>query len=476
VRLLVALGPKGLPRLDTIALDGSAFLFMLIVAVLSAVIFGLAPALASSRTDLQGTLKEGGRGAGDGVRRRRLRAVLVASEFGMALVLLVGAGLVLRSFGALLRVDPGFEPAGVLSLKVSVKGTAEEPLARRLLFYRTLLERVAALPGVQAASAINHVPLNGDDWNFSYAVEGAPLPAPGEGPHAHFLIVRPRYFETMRIPLAQGRDFTPDDEMTGAKVVIVSEAMAAKQWPGRSPIGQRITVDDAATHPDWFTVVGVAHDVRQGSWAGDDGHAMYFPSMAGEPYPWKAQPLVTFLNPNYMTLVVRSSGTMAAVRTEVESVIRSMDPDVAVSQVLTLEEAIEQQLTTPKFYVILLGVFAGVALVLAAVGVYGVISYSVTRRTHEIGVRLALGARRSEAFGLVVKQGMTLAIAGTAAGLVIALLATRFLRTLLYGVSPNDPLTFAVVAAVLAVVALVACCIPARRASKVDPMTALRCD
>jgi predicted permease len=436
---------------------------------------GAAPAVAAARANVHGALKESSRGSADSARRRRIRNALVVSEFAMALVLLVSAGLAIRSFAALLAVDPGFDPRNTLSLQVSVKGTPQADTSRRRVFFGEMIERVRALPGVVDVSAINHLPLDGDDWHFPFAVEGRAQPATGDGPKAQFLVVRPGYFRTMGIPVRQGRDFTRQDEASAAHVVIVNEAMARRHWPNESPVGQRITVDDAVKHPDWFTVVGVTKDVRQGSWTGASDEAMYFPSIGGGPYPGNAMPLVSFLNPQSMTLVVRVSADRAAILPAIERTVASMERDAAISHVLTMDEAIASEFTQPRFYLLLLGVFAGVALALSAVGVYGVISYSVARRRQELGVRMALGAQRGEVFRLVVGQGMRLALLGGGIGLVMALVTTRFLRTLLYGVRPTDPATFVLVAAVLALVALAACAIPARRASHVDPAEVLKC-
>ncbi|MEO8452053.1 MAG: ABC transporter permease, partial [Gemmatimonadota bacterium] len=478
VRLLVTLGPPELPRLETVALDGPALGFALTVSVLAGFVFGVAPALTASRVKLHGALKEGSRGAADSRRRRRVRSGLVASEFAMAVVLLIGAGLMLRSFAALVAVDGGFDPRDVLSMTVSLRGTKNlEPL-RRQDFFRRLVDRVEGLPGVEAASVINHVPLHGDNWHFPFAVEGRSLGPGGDARKgsAAFLVVRPGYFRTMKIGMVKGRDFTTLDEASAAHLVIVNEFMARHQWPGENPVGRRLTVDDPATRPDWFTVVGVVGNVRQASWAGEEEDQMYFPTMQGSGYPENSQPLVTFLNPEYMTLVIRTTAGPAGLTRAVQVTVHEMDGDAPVSNVLTMEQALGEQVATPRFYMTLLSIFAAVAIALAAVGVYGVISYSVARRTHEIGIRLALGAKRSDAFRLVVRQGMALAALGGAVGLGVALAVTKYLRLLLFGIQPTDPTTFVVVTTLLAVVAFVACSIPARRASRVDPTVALRCE
>jgi putative ABC transport system permease protein len=421
-------------------------------------------------------LKDGSRSTADSRHRRRVRGLLVGSQFAMALILLVGAGLVLRSFTVLLQVDPGFDARNTVSLQVSVRGTQAEEPVRRLAFFDQVIERAVMLPGVEAASAINHVPLNGDDWHFPFAIEGRPLVRPGESPRARFLVVRPGYFGAMRIPLRQGRDLTPEDQASSSRVMIINQFMARHYWPNESPIGRRISVDDPATHPEWFTIVGVAGDVTQGSLAEESSEAMYFPSMAGSGYPWNPKPLVTFLNPVYMTLVLRTTADPAAVVPAVLGIIGSLDRDAAVSQVATMEQVVSQQFAAPRFYLLLLGAFAGVAVTLSAVGVYGVLSYAVARRTHEIGVRLALGSGGREVFRLMVRQGMRLAALGGLVGIIGAWLMAGYLRSLLYGIQPTDVVTFSLATILLAGVALVACAVPARRASRVDPMVALRCE
>ena len=476
VRLLVALGPAQLPRLQTITMDGTVFGVLVGSIVLAALLFGAAPARAAARADVQGALKEGSRGASESGRRGRFRSALVASEFAMAVVLLVGAGLVLRSFFALLAVDPGFDPGNLLSAQVALDGTAHIDPARRAVFFQDLVERVGALPGVESASAINHLPLNGDNWKFPFFVEGRPAPPEGQGNSALFRVVKPGYFRTMRIPMIEGRDLSPADESGAAHVVVVNQLMARRRWPGQSALGQRISVDDPARTPEWFTVVGVTKDARQGGWAEAGIEEMYFPYLPYSRGPGSegSHPLLSFLDPTYLTLVIRTTSDPVALARSVEDVVHELDRDAPVSNVITMQQAVSAQFAGPRFYLLLLGVFAAVAVVLAAVGVYGVISYSVARRTREIGVRLALGAGRRAVFGLVVGQGMRLALIGGGIGLAGALVITRFLRTLLFGVRPTDPATFLLGTLILAVVALVACAIPARRAAGVEPATVLR--
>ncbi len=479
VRLLTRLAPPGIPRLDTLGIDGSVLAFVLLVTLGATLLFGLMPALTAARVDLHGLLKAGGRGSGDTPRRRRLRGLLVISEFALALMLLVGAGLVLRSFAARSGLDTGFDARGVLSAVVSLRGTAHADLGRRADFFGQLVERVRGLPGVESASAINHLPLHGDNWRFPFAIEGRPLAAPGLGSFALFRITRPGYFSTMGIPLLAGRDFSSQDLSAAAREVIINQFMASRHWPGESPLGRRLTVDDPVHHPDWFTVVGVVKDSRQAGWAEQVTEEMYFPNLSvvdpGEA-PGGPGTLVSFLNPIRMTLVVRTRTAASGLIAPVQQVVASLDRDAPVSDVITMEQAVGEQFAEPKFYLLLLGGFAVLALTLAAVGIYGVISYAVARRTHEIGIRLALGAGSREAFQLIVRQGMRLAGIGSVAGLMGALMLTRYLQSLLFGVGPTDPLTFLLVALLLALVALAAAAIPARRAARVNPLVALRSD
>jgi putative ABC transport system permease protein len=483
VKALVALAPRGLPRVDTIAVDPRVVLFAAALTLVVALVAGLAPAVAGSRVDMLASLKDGARGAADGVRRLRVRGALVVSEFAVAIVLLAGAGLVIRSFAALLAVDPGFDARNVVSMVVSVRGTRDADAARRAVFFEQLVERARALPGVEGASAINHLPLHGDMWQFPYAVEGRPEASPGDRPtRGIFRVVRPGYFRVMHQPIVAGREFGADDGVATSRTVVINESMARRQWPGRSALGQRITVDEAGAARQWFTVVGVVHDARQGDWSDATRDEMFFPHLPVPSEDGLPGQGVSYLNPLSMTVVVRGApgggwegpGGGTALAAAVERAARALDPDAPVSDVITMTQAVAEQFAAPKFYVVLLGAFAGVALVLAAVGVYGVISYSVARRTREIGIRLALGAMRADPFRLVVGNGMRLAAAGGAIGLAGALGVTRYLRTLLYGVGPTDPATFALVTVVLGAVALAACAIPAWRAARTDPVVALR--
>jgi predicted permease len=469
-KALVALAPGYLPRVQTVSIDGPVVLFLLAVTVLTSLIFGLAPATHAAAGDLSGALKEGGRGGSDGVRRSRLRGFLVASEFALAFVLLIGAGLMIRSFLALQSVDPGFNPNGVLSMVVSVAGSREAEPERRAIFYRQLLERLGSMPGVQSVGAINHLPLAGDIWGWPFTISGRPKSRPGESPVAVYRIVMPGYFQTMRLPLLRGREITPRDDARAPGVVIINERAAAQFWPGQDPLGQRITFDDDKHGPPtWLTVIGVAKNARQDDWASEPGPEVYLTALQHRDF---MESPATFWA--YLTLVVRTNGDPAQIAPAAKQLVWSFDPNLPISEVVTMDQVVADANAQPRFEMLLLGVFAAVALLLASVGIYGVMNYSVVRRTHEIGIRISLGADRAEVLRLVLRQGMLQALAGSAVGVCGALFLSRLMAGVLYGVPPTDPLTFGAVAVVLGAAALLAICVPARRATRVEPMAALR--
>ena len=465
VKALVALSPADVPRVDTVTLDGRAVLFLLATAVLTAALFGLAPAMQATTANLSAALKEGGRGGSDGVERRRLRGFLVASEFALAFVLLIGAGLMIRTFFALQAVNPGFDPHHVLSLIVSVAGSQEAPAGPREIFYRQLLERVRAVPGVESVGAINHLPLAGDLWEWDFQIEGRPKPRPGESPNAVYRIAMPGYFETMRLPILRGRAIAPTDDSRVPGVVVINEAAAKKYWPGGDPIGQRITIEDGI----WVTIVGICANARQYDWASEPDPETYLAALQdGNFLGGSGTPI------SYITLVVRTRGNAADLAQGVKQTIWSMDRNLPISQVLTMDQAIADATAQPRFLMQLLAIFAAVALLLAAVGIYGVMSYAIARRTHEIGIRISLGATRSDVLRMVLRQGMAPAVAGSVAGIGGALLLARLMSKMLYGVRPDDPLVFGTVLFALGAAALVAICVPARRATRIEPMVALR--
>jgi predicted permease len=473
-RALIAMSPSNIPRVQTVSIDIHAALFLFTATILTSAGFGLVPALQASSVNVNDTLKEGGRGGSEGVHRNRLRSLLVVSEFALALMLLIGAGLMIRTFAALESVDAGFNPHNVISMEVSVAGSKEADAGRREIFYRQLIERVRSLPGIQAAGGINHLPLAGDLWGWSFIIEGRPKSRPGEAPKAVYRMVTPGYFAAMRLPIIRGRDITDADNVTAPGAVIINEQAARQYWPGEDPIGKRVSFDDDTTHPmAWLTIVGIAKDAKQDSWTDKATPEAYLTAFQNHDYLGDSGAEAS-KHMEYITLVARTAGAPAAVASAMKEAAWSFDRNLAISQVVTMDGVVAEANAQPRFEMLLLSIFAAVALVLAAVGIYGVISYSASRRTHEIGVRMSLGATRSDVLLLVVRQGMWLAVAGSVAGIAGALLLSRLMAKLLYGVQPTDPVTFAAVAMGLGVVAMLACYIPARRAMRIDPMAALR--
>jgi predicted permease len=470
LRLLLALAPPSIPRLQDVRLDLRVLISTFAVSLATGVAFGLAPALQASIARPQDALKEGG-SAGASREGGRLRLAFVAGEMAIALVLLVGAGLMLRSFLALRAVDPGFDPRGVVTMEVSVAGTRQAAPGKRAAVYREIVERAAATPGVAAAGAINHIPIAGDIWGYPYAVEGRPKPGPGGSPVATYRAVLPGYFAAMRIPILRGRDVAWTDDRGKPAVVVVNEFLAKRMWPGEDPIGKRITLDDVGPDASWLTVVGVVRNVVRGDWAAPPGDEIYLSVLQNETLLESAQPMAA-----YITLVARTGGDPASLAPSLVAAVRSVDPTLPVSEIRTMPQIVALANGRARFQALLLAAFAGAAALLAAVGIYGVMSYAVSKKTREIGVRMALGADPGSVLRLVVGRGMAVALAGAGAGLVAALLLTRLMTGLLYGVGPMDPATYAGVAGLLLAIAFLACYLPARRAARIDPMKALRAE
>ncbi|MGH9845432.1 MAG: ADOP family duplicated permease, partial [Blastocatellia bacterium] len=465
---LLAFAPASLPRLNAIGVDAQALSFTLLTSLLTGVLFGLAPALRSSKPDLTSALKEGGQAARAG-RAFSLRGLLVVGEVALALVLLAGAGLLLGSFVRLLRVDPGFAPESLLTVNVALPETyrARERIAD---FYEQSLERIGALPGVQAVGTINLLPL-GEMWlRGDFIIEGQPAPAADERDWATKPAVSGDYFRAMNIPLRQGRTFTSRDTAEAPGVVVVSESVARRYFAGGNsigPVGRRISFDrDRNQQPVWLEVVGVVGDVKQEALGAETRPTIYAPA---------AQVSRLFMLRD-LTYSVRTAVEPASLAAAVEREIQSTDPELPVVAARTMHQVVAASVSEPRFNALLLGLFAALALALAATGLYGVMSYFVTQRTHEIGIRMALGAEARDVLRLVIGQGMKLALGGVAIGLAASFALTRLMKTLLFGMSATDQLTFGVIALLLTSVALLACWIPARRATKVDPMIALRCD
>jgi predicted permease len=468
VRGLVAIAPASIPRLNSVTIDPSVVLFCLLITFVTGVAFSLAPAMHAKTLELSSALKETARGSGGSVRLGKMRDLLTTSEIALAFMLLIGAGLLVRSFTLLRNSDPGFDPAGVASMIVSVEGTQHAGEGRRESFYRRAVEQLQRVPGVQSASAINHLPLAGDLWGWPFEIEGRPTPRPGEAPIAVYRIVMPGYFQTMRLPIVRGREIQLTDDGRAPGVVVVSEAAAQRCWPGEDPIGKRISFGGGDTAArNWLTVVGVAKDAKQYDWAAESGPEIYLAALQNREF-------LTAGRGGYITLVARTAQDPAHVIPAMKEAVWSLDRNVPISQVLTMSEAVDTATAQPRFEVSLLGLFAGAALLLAAIGIHALMSFAVARRTQEIGVRISLGATQGDVSGMILRQGMKLALAGCVAGGIGSLLLSRLMEGMLYGVRPADPLTFVVGALVLNTSAFLAAYLPARRAARIDPIIALR--
>ncbi|HXI93360.1 MAG TPA: ABC transporter permease [Blastocatellia bacterium] len=455
VDLLVSFAPKGTPRLDEIAIDRSILAFTFGIAVLTGLTFGLAPALLSSRTNFNSALKEGGRDTSATSRGARLRSALVVSEVALALMLLVGAGLLIKSFVNLQRVDPGFNPTSALRVDVTLPRTRYPERNQSAAFYKQLLERVAALPGVQSAGAVSSLPLSGGGTDSDFGIEGRPPAEPGHPQVAWYSSVTPDYFRAMGIRLLRGREFTEADNAAAPKAVLISESMARRYFPDEDPLAKRLVFGKDARE-----IVGIISDVKFFGLNLDARPSMYFPHAQAPA--------------RVMSLVVRTQGEPLMLAAVIRGQVSALDRDLAVSSVMTMGELVGRSLAEPRFVLLLLGAFAAVAMLLSAIGVYGVVSYSVTQRSHEIGVRMALGAQMSDVLKLVVGQGMSMVLGGVGLGLIAAFALSRVMESLLFGVSATDLPTFAATSLILAGVALGACFVPARRATRVDPMESLR--
>lgn len=472
-KALVALSPAYLPRVQTISIDGRAVLFLIVITMFTALVFGLAPAMHLAASNISNSLKDSGRGSSDSGERLQLRAILVASEFALAFMLLVGAGLMVRSFYALQSVPTGFDPHNVASMVVSVAGTPEAEPGRREAFYRALLDKVQALPSVTSVGGINHLPLAGDQWDRNFEIEGQPKPRPGEAPDAVYRIVMPGYFETMRLPLIRGRTITGQDDARSPSVVVVNEKLARQFFPNQNPIGKRFTLNPL--QPDWLTIVGVVANARLDDMVSGDYPELYLvasqvPEFIGTGSGSNAPHM------EYLTLVARTTGDPSALAPQLRQIVHSFDRNLTVSQVLTMDQAVAAATAQPRFEMLLLTLFGAVALVLAAVGIYGVMNYAVSRRTREIGIRMSLGASRADIFRLVTWDASIQALIGTAVGIGGALFLSKLMENLLFGIQPTDLPTFAAVLVLLSAAAFLATVLPARRATQIHPMTALRAE
>jgi len=455
-------GPNAIARLEEVNLDWRVLGFTLGIACLTGIIFGLAPALQLSRPDLQHTLKDGVRGSSSSAGQR-LRGILVVAEVALSLVLLIGAGLLIRSFTRLQNVDPGFQTERLLTMNIVMSQAKARDLASITNFYQKVVERVESLPGVKAASVATVAPIVTSGRRSPVVIEDKPDPPPGVFQVANNRVVSPDYFRTLGIPLLQGRLLSAQDHAQASAVAVINQAMARRYWGGEDPVGKRFKIGARASNAPWLTVVGVVGDVRQAGLNTDSLPELYTPF---------TQDHQRFVRPR--VLFVRTAGDPLNLIAAVKSQIWAVDKDQPINDVRTMEEIVTQWLAPRRFNLLLLGVFAALALALASVGIYGVISYAVSQRTREIGVRMALGAGRADILKLIVGQGLALTLGGVATGLLASLALTRWLESLLFGVSTTDPLTFTGVALLLTLVALLACYVPARRATKVDPLIALR--
>jgi predicted permease len=462
VRVLVSFLPAGFPRASAIRLDATVFAFTLIVALLTGLLFGLVPALTASRTDLQNSLRESGRSATGGAGQLRLRNFLVVGETGLACVLLIAAGLMLHSFVNLLRADSGFQPQQVLTASLSLPMQRYRPMPKRVAFYKQLLDSLAALPGVQYAGAGTDLPWTGYDGNADgYKIEGR-SDGYNSKTTARYHAATPDYFRTLGIPLVRGRFFDGREDYVSdfAGVIIVNESMANRYWPGEDAIGKRISFRSRPKEKDWMQIIGIVRDVKDEPNSTTNHPAFWLPH--------SQQP-----DPN-MLVVMRSSTDPALLANQFRLAVRQLDPELAVADLRTMNQISSSALSTQRFSLFLVGLFALLALVLATFGMYGVISYSVNQRMHEFGLRMALGARPADLLRLILGQGLQLSILGAAAGLLCAAALTKLLGSLLYGVSATDPVTFSAVALLSLGTTTLACYFPARRAASADPMHSLR--
>lgn len=464
VRMLVSFLPPGFPRTDAIHVNGFVFAFTALVAVSTGLFFGLVPALQASRTDPQEGLHEGGRGSSGSGRQTRLRAVLVVGEVGLACLLLVGAGVMLRSFVNLLRLDPGFKPEHVLTAEIALPNANYKTTDSTASFYQRLLTKLNIVPGVHAVGAGTDLPWTGYDENIGgFTIEGK-TPPPHEEFHARYHTASPDYFRAVGIPLVHGRFFNERDTKDAPRVLLINDAMARRYWSGEDAVGKRITFDDKPKESDWFRVVGVVGDVKDTPESRGAEPAFWWPILQ-QPFP--------FAN---LTIVLRADSAPVSLTEALRTKVRELDPSLAVARVRLLDRVVEEQFSTPRFALFLIGLFASLALLLAAIGIYGVISYSVSQRMHEFGMRVALGATSSNLIRMVMKQGLLLTLIGVAIGLGCALAFAGVLDSLLYGVSARDPLTLFGVGTMAIGTATLASLPSARRATGADPMTSLRAE
>jgi predicted permease len=456
VRALVQLDPGSIPRLVDARLDGTVLLVSLGIAIATGVLFGLAPALQLSRSQVHEALQDMGRGSTESRGRGRLRRGLVVAEVAMALMVLVGAGLLVRSFSALMRTPTGVNGENVLSFQVSLPRASYDSASKVFAFHRELSTRLSALPGVERVGGVHPLPLGGEGWSGSFVVEGQPVPAGEPTPHAEFSVAMPGYFRTIGISIVEGREFSEQDGPGAPRVAIVDERLAKQMWPNQSPIGKRVDL----TEDIWWTVVGVVGHVRRGG-PTDDGEPQIYLPLLQRP-EWT------------LSIVVRTTGDPAMLAGAVRGAVKSIDSALPVAKLQPMRTVMNAVVARPRFNLLVLAIFAVVALVLAAVGLYGVMAYAVAQRGHEIGIRLALGGRPADAMRMVVREGMALVVVGLTLGTMGALALSGAMNGLLFQIDARDPMTYGIIVAVLVTVALIACAVPARRATRIDPIEVMR--
>jgi putative ABC transport system permease protein len=461
VDLLSAAGPQGLPHLGQIKVNTTVCAFTFVLAIGSTLLFGLIPALQISKPAVSESLQQGAKGSTGGLHTNRLRAFLVVSQVSLSLLLLAGAGLLIKSFFNLRATNPGFDPVRVMTTSINLPRIRYPEIDQQIRTYDLIMEKLAAIPGVEAAGGVNPLPLGDNQRSLSFMPSGAaPLPR-GNHPGGSYLLVKPDYFKAMKIPILQGRDLNRSDTKDSPPVIMINEAFVKKHFPDRNPIGQQVIMDQPENKTLAREVVGVVGNTRHDSLAEPQGPEVYVPF---------AQDAGRSLD-----IVLRtSSANLLGLSADVKRAVREIDKDLYVPTLEPMTNFLATHLAQPRFNMMLLAVFAGVAMILAAIGIYGVIAYSVTQRTREIGIRMALGAQRTQMLGMVLRQSLTLVVIGITIGFLVALAATRVMATLLYGVGANDISTYAIVIFLLGAAALLASYIPARRAMKVDPMVALR--
>ncbi|MFZ0083846.1 MAG: ABC transporter permease [Candidatus Acidiferrales bacterium] len=464
IRVIARLIPQGTLMGASIALSDAVLLFTAGIVVFAALVFGMAPAMHWAKRDMQGELKEGGRTASVGASQNRLRGILAVAEISLALVLLAGAGLMLKSLYRLVNVNPGFQPERVLTMEMYLSSQRYSKDPAVISFWRQVLDGVRALPGVESAALGNHVPLTDSHGRTDITIEGMALPKPGSFPHPDTHAISADYIRTLGMVLERGRTFAEADNETSPAVALVNDKLARQFWPNDDPIGKRFMwgrFNPASnTPPKWVTVVGVVGDTKMYGLANPPRLEVYAP-LQQDPE-------------SDMDLLVKSPRDPSALTSEIRGVVAGVDKDQPVFAIATMDKIVSDGVSAPRLTLLLLGLFSALALILAAIGIYGVISYSVAQRTHEIGVRMALGAQRADVLRMVLGQGGKIALAGIVIGMIAAFGLTRLMSGLLFSVSSADPATFAAVSALLVLVAIFACYIPARRAMRVDPIVALR--